>query len=406
MSHHAGWLYYLDNDGSYCEVINHQRLIGALGAQSLCGSGVQVLEQDCRWENGVLPFALDPCDLTSQLTFSATTWPGNPAPWWDGVPGSVSSQSYGFWIEEWTGLDGGHIKRSVAERAGRRGGANFGPLTSTHRVWKMNVLLVGENGAALEDLFRWLETTLMQCCDPCGGSDMLIRTTCPPDGQPSFGLYTVRGVGLLEGLTWETPPIERQACTLRRVSFTIGVSDPCLYSCATSCAEEETLPGSMDCVPFGIWSGCDVECGDMEDYRICCPVPAATRGTVSPVVTILNDSPNTGPPMRIYGMIDPLGIGCDPCSLPVCQDIITTRLPAGATLKIDSATRKVLFASPDTAGNFVDGTPFLLPAAGTAPQFLQLSCDEGWVAVEPAALCGDTSGLRISVDIVNRTGCC
>jgi hypothetical protein len=110
--------------------------------------------------------------------------------------------------------------------------------------------------------------------------------------------------------------------------------------------------------------------------------------------------------MRIYGMSDPLNIGCDPCSLGVCQDIITTAIPGGSALMVDSSTRKVLFRGPDTGQEWVDGTTFLDPPLGTVPSYLQLSCDPGWVAVEPRRLCGDISGLKISVDVVQRVGCC
>jgi hypothetical protein len=414
MSHHMQFLYSLNDDGSVCEIFNGERLMSSLTDTGLCNVvGIKAQGTDCMWADGTLPLALDTCSIDEDgdhtwepITFAGVTWPGNPAPWWDGVPGSPSSQAYGFWIEEWTGLDSVHMKRNVAQRAGRLGGANFGSLSSQSRVWKLNVILVGENGAALEDLFRWLETTLADCCDPCAGSEMLIRTACPPDGDAGFGLYRAKGTALIEGLQWEAPPIESLGCMLRRVSFTLGVSDPCLYSCATACAIQEQVPNIDDCVPFGLWAGCNISCTDMVPYRICCPVPAAGRGTVSPVVTIENEGAGDSPAMRIYGMSDPLGVGCDPCSLPVCQDIVTTAIPGGSALMVDSSSRRVLFRGPDTGQEWVDGTGFLDPPEGTIPTYLQLSCDPGWVAVEPRALCGDVSSLLISVDIVSRVGCC
>lgn len=412
MTHHAGWLYSTNDDGSSCEIVNHERLLASLRATAACGI-FSVKRDDCEWGDGTLPFALDACardedgdHLWTPVTFNETTWSGNPAPWWDGVPGSPSSQAFGIWIEEWTGLDGAHHKRNVSQRAGRRGGASFGVLSSGSRVWAMNLILVGATPASLEDLFRWLETTLMDCCDPCANSDFLIRTTCPPDGDPGFGLYRAKGVGLIEGPTWEAPPVEQLGCFMRRVSVTLGVADPCLYSCAESCAIEEELPNIDSCVPAPLWIGCDVSCSDMADYRICCALPAAVRGTVSPVVTIENEGANDGPPFRIYGMTDPIGLGCDPCELTICQDIVTVAIPAGSTLSIDSATRKVLFKGPDTGQQWVDGTAFIDPPEGTIPSYLQLSCDPGWVAIEPVRLCGDTDSIRVSVDIVSRIGCC
>lgn len=269
----------------------------------------------------------------------------------------------------------------------------------------MNVVLTGATAPALEEMFRWLESTLIDTCNPCSGSEMLIRTVCPPDGAPEFGVYKVKGVALLEGLSWEEPPVERLACFMRRVSFTLGVGDPCLYTCSDSCMELEQFPLIDECVPFELWAGCNLTCTDLQDYRLCCPVPASTKGVTAPIVTILNDGPDEAPPVRIYGMTDPLGLGCDPCALPVCQDIRTTNIPAGAELMVDSATRKVLYRSTLTNGDWVDGTPFLDPDPGTSPTFLQLSCDQGWVAIEPASFCGNTNDLKISVDIVSRVGC-
>ncbi len=170
------------------------------------------------------------------------------------------------------------------------------------------------------------------------GNDMLIRTTCPPTSNPAFGLYRVHGVAMLEGLTWEDAPVEKLGCYLRRCSVTLGVSDPCLYSCGELCADEETLPLIDDCVPIGLWMGCGLTCEDLAPYRLTCPVPATARGQTSPVITILNESTAASPPLRIYGMSDPLGVGPDPCVLPKCQDIRTQRIPPGGTLIVDAFT--------------------------------------------------------------------
>jgi len=412
MSHPVSFFYTVDEDGGTCEIISGERLMANLSSQAACGI-FHVEQRDCEWTNGVLPFALDPCSVDGdgehtwiEQTFDGPTWVGNPAPWWDGVIGSPSSQAYGIWVEEWTGLDGSHHRRNVSSRAGRRGGGNFGGLFSGHRVWKMNLILVGANGAALEDLFRWLESQLLDCCDPCSGQDALIRTACPPDGDPEFGLYKVKGMAMIEGPAWEAPPIETLGCVIRRVSVTLGVSDPCLYSCATSCTSEESFPFVGACVDFDVWMGCGNTCESLADFRICCPVPATTRGTTAPIVTIRNDSTVDSTAIRIYGMSDPLGLGCDPCSLSVCQDITTRSIPAGGTLVVDSATRKVLYKNADTGDVFVDGTSFLDPPDGTIPSFLALSCDPGWVAIEPASFCGNTDSLVFSVDTVVRTSCC
>lgn len=406
------WLYYVDDVRGPCEIFNSERLLGALGTTNVCGI-FSVAGHECEWNNGVSALALDPCSVNPSgvqtweaLTYGAPDDPDNPAPWWDGVADSPSSRAFGFFVEEWTGMDGAHHRRNVANRAGRRGGASFGSISSGHRVWKMNVVLAGASEDALEDLFRWLEDVLLDCCNPCGGNDFLVRTSCPPDGDPDFALYRVHGAALLEGPSWEDEPAEKLGCYLRRVSFTIGVSDPCLYTCSTACVTDETLPAITECIPFSLWWGCNRTCEDMEPYRLCCPVPGVARGANTAIVTIVNNSPNESPAMRIFGMTDPLGLGCNPCVLPICQDIRTQRIPPGGTLVVDSSTRRTLYKGAETGFIFVDGTSLLDPEPGRAPEYLSLACDPGWVAVEPASFCGDSNALSISIDIIQRVGCC
>jgi len=413
MTHHMQWLYTTSDTGT-CEIFNGERLLANLRHTDACGI-FTVSGTDCKWSNGIFPLMLDVGSLDGN---GVNDWPyldftggvtdlSNPAPWWDGVNGSPSSRGYGFWIEEWTGLDSAHVTRAVSQRAGRLGGANFGPLTSGSRVWKMNVILVGADGGALEAMFRWLETTLFDCCNACGGEEMLIRTSCPPQSEPAVDVYRARGAALIEGLTWEEPPIERLGCLMRRVSFTIGVADPCLYACAESCVNQQPFDFLAPCVPIHLWIGCNVTCAEMEPYRICCPIDAASQGLTSPVVTLENEGTLPTSAVRIYGMTDPLNIGCDPCSLVVQQNIVTHPIPPGSALRIDSSQRKVLFRSPDTGQEWVDGTAFLNPEPGFAPSFLSLAGGlPGWVAVEPVSFCGSLDDLLISVDIVSRVGCC
>lgn len=231
MSHHLGFLYF-DDGLSVNEVINHARTIEHLrNASAFCYMLGGPLDPGC----DIL--YLDSCDYTP-VTYSTPDSVDTPAPWYDGTPGSPSSNCYGFWIEEWTGLDGAHMRRSTTPSYPR--GGSFGTLGQAHRVWKMNVLLFGADATALEDLFRWLEETLIQCCSP--GVTTWVRTTCPDGYDDDYGLVHVVDLQLLEGVEWISPPEEQLGCFVRRVSFTLGVGDPCLYQPPVNCLTDEVFP--------------------------------------------------------------------------------------------------------------------------------------------------------------------
>lgn len=406
------FLYFIDDDEELCEFIQGERLMAYLRNVGVGCGQINVSEEICQWADLSRPLNMNPCSDPQWESLGTYTTPGassgtvSPAPWWDGVPGSPSSQALGIWVEEWTGMDGAHHRRATGNRGGRRAGGSFGAMFSGFRTWKLNVILVGQNEPALEELFRWMESTLLNYCDPCGGSDAYVRTVCPPDGDPGFGLWRYRGIALLEGPTWEDDPLEDMACTLRRASFTLGVSDPCMYSCPEVCVDEESFPAIVGCIPWSHWIGCGLTCEDFEPYRLCCPVQGTNHGIVSPIVTIHNGGTGDSVPTRIYGMADPLELGCDPCLLDACQDVKIASLPAGSTLQVDAAQRRILYKDVSTNQTWVDGTPFIVLDPGRAPNYLALACSTGWVAVEPSGFCpGNVEDLVVSVQTQQIVGC-
>ncbi len=413
MSHSwSQFLYFIDEEEEMCEFLNGERLLAHLRNVSPgCGT-FNVTDEICQWSDSTRPLMLNPCSSPQWEPWGTFTTPSAssasevPAPWWDGVPNSPSSRALGIWVEEWTGMDGAHHKRNTGNRSGRRGGGSFGAVFSGFRTWKLNVVLVGQDEPSLEDLFRWMESTLLDYCDPCGGADAFVRTACPPEDDPGFGLWRYRGIALLEGPTWEDDPVPDLACVLRRASFTLGVSDPCMYGCPTTCIEEDSFPFVGSCVPWRFWVGCDLSCEDLAPYRLCCPVTGVSRGIVAPIVTIHNSGAEDSIPTRIYGMADPLNLGCDPCLLDVCQDIRVRSLPAGSTLLVDAAQRRILYKDVSTNQTWVDGTPFIDLDPGRAPNYLALTCFNGWVAIEPTAFCpGEVDDLVFSVQTQQVTGC-
>lgn len=228
MKHFLNWLYF-DDGQAVSEVFNGARTIEYLSTLSCglvtirSGAGCDILYRD-------------PCDYDTVLDFTTTTAEDNPAPW--AVAGTPSADAYGFWITDWTGLDGAHMRRSATSAFPR--GSVFGPLGQAHRVWKMNVLLHGANDAALQALYRWLEETLVRCCRP--GVTAWVRTACPDGYDEDYGLAHVVDLELLEGVEWLAPPRRELSCFVREVSFTLGVADPCLYGPPANCLTDEVFP--------------------------------------------------------------------------------------------------------------------------------------------------------------------
>jgi hypothetical protein len=118
MSHHVGFLYF-DDGIQVREIINHARTIEHLRNSGIGCATVGIQAEEC----AVL--SLDQCDYTP-VTFTTPDDINRPAPWYDGVPGSPSAGGYGFWINEWTGLDGSNVRRSASTIYPR--GATFAPL--------------------------------------------------------------------------------------------------------------------------------------------------------------------------------------------------------------------------------------------------------------------------------------
>lgn len=223
----VNFLYFDDGINTH-EIINGARTLEHLrNSSQSCGS-IQVVNDDCP------VLYLDPCDYTP-VTFTTPDDPTNPAPWWDGVAGSPTSKAYGFLIDEWTGLDGAHMSRDATPV--RRKGSVFGSLGQAHRVWKMNVSLFAADQVALEALFRWLEDALISCCQT--GVTAWVRTVCPEGYDDDEGLVHVVDLQILEGLQWEGEAVNDLSCKVRRVSFTLGVGDPCLYRPPVTCYDNE-----------------------------------------------------------------------------------------------------------------------------------------------------------------------
>lgn len=409
-------LYPLDSLGGSLELFNGYRTLAYLRNRTLCPSCYVDVAAACPCP--VLATApLDPCCAIAPVFVPYTTPsnPANPAPWWDGVVGSPSSRALGFWIEEWTGLDGAHHSRSQTQFG--RSGSSFGPLTESGRTWKMNILLFGCDDCALQELFDWLENTLLNCCDPCSTFDAGYWRCCPAVGSVLKDSWVnVSGLALLEGPTWEAEPVEDLGCFMRRVSVTIGVADPCKYRCPEDCLINERFPiNARTCVQrlqdLDRFIGCDrdIACDLYAAYRLCCQVDGAPTGVTAPIIVAENTGNTTSVPFSVIGVLDPQGAGCDPCLAPQSGEIRFLGIPPGGKLVIDALRQEVTYTDATTVVG-IDGMVFLDHPIGEYPTWPSFGCDGGWLAIEPSSLglCSptDVANLLFNVQVSSRYGCC
>ena len=416
----TGWIYWVDGLGDAQEFVNHARTAKYLQALG-CDIGVSDILDNA----GCDAYAFKPC-VEDPDTLALTEWQpygftvpddeDEPAPWWDGVPYSASSEALGMFIEEMTGLDGAQHTRSVSAIGGRRGGARFGPLGNSHRTIKVNMLLAGLTERSLEYLFRWIEDQLMSCCGPsCEDMSMWIRTICTDIDDIEAGVYRLYDVALMEGPTWEDAPVENGGSWLRRISFTVGTGDPCMYSPQTVSVALGTLDVSdiiannSTFMPFPALFSKDISCVPPCDAfagadRVIGDVNPAVIGQTSAIVRIR--TPQTGgcPELRVLGVIDShnYGIDINGCNGQVTGRIELARLPAGAEMLIDFGRRTILYSDSTTNG-YVPGWAFVTPSTGARKRWASFSrCDTAYTIVEINSRCYD--GVTVPGTITDADG--
>jgi hypothetical protein len=398
---YQGWLYFQDANGNLQEVVNHARTLGYVSQGDLTCGNVTISRDVCP------SFYFDPCDDWADMEFTSPDDAGNPAPWWDHVAGSPTSRAYGFWITEWTGLDGGHHSRTVTARGVRGGGGVMGPLSSRHRVMKLNVRLFGADECALDELFRWFESMLLNLCDPCATVSAFVRTCCPPNPEdtPEYGIYSLDSVGLVDGPTY-MGTIDGLGCVIRDVELTLAAGAPCLYSLPDSLATDDTFDVQTfdDCDLYTL-IGVGNDCTTFADERLSYPMPDMNYGVVAPIIRIRNSSNVAGVPFTVKGFVDPSGFGPDPCLRTVVAEMEFDGLPPHSDFLIDAPRSRLLYRSPETQSVWIDGSPWLITSPSVSPGFPRFNCPGGWVSIEPLHLLGGTSGLTFTVETQMRVGC-
>lgn len=348
------------------------------------------------------------------------------SPWYDArVAGAT--EALGFFIEEWTGLDGAHNRRSSAPSGMRQGGAYFGPATADARICKFNVLLHGTSERGLNYLFNWLQDRLLNCCSSdCGTRRMWAREVCPTSvTNLDEGFTRFERVNLIDGPTWEAPPVPYAGCYIRRVSFTLGVGDPCLYSEIYSVGATQTMTtagvssvASLVLSTTGSWAG--------SNRQLKVDLPTPTVGVNAPIVTIVVPPGGAGsvqygvPMLRIAGYDDPFNTDDMNQAILLGELIIEAPRSAGYTIIADLAARTVSYVDTYGFGTTVANAGFIGSAVRTGIKrwWSTQGCNNAFVIVEPVydslqTYRSNTSSYAlavpswtVSVAWAQRRGCC
>jgi hypothetical protein len=372
----------------------------------------------------------EPCIMASNGVVTAWTALDTDitdAPWASTDP--AFRDALGFFIEEWTGLDGAHHTRSAVPLGNPPGGARFGLQSARERVMAFNVTLVGKSARGLNYLFRWLESTLLASCSPCETNSLWFREHCP-DGYTATlleeGLCRMDEVALIAGPTWESEPVASAGCYLRRVSFTLAAGNPCAYripaaastNTATWAATGSLSPELEASAPCGLYVGSSMQ------HAVTVTPPAI--GLSSPVVTITSGYqdgvgfPGTQavvPDLRIVGFIDDANIGAfRPCEQRRIGLFTLANIPSGSEFVIDCSTGESKVRNLYTGVDWTDGSFYVMANIDYDTTYegrRSISippCAGAYVVVEPALTGAGSNGLpaqtwSTSVSMVSRFGC-
>jgi hypothetical protein len=423
-----GWLYTVGADGTTSELINHARTAAYLRGFGL-PNGMTICDVIDDGGCALYPYTPpcgDPVDWEPMVFVDPAT---DGAPWYTAA-NPESADALGLWIEEWTGLDNAHVRRTVAPRGG--GGAQLGTLNAGERVMALNALLFARSEAAMEHLFRWFEQTLSNVCSTCATDSMLIRRYCG-SGDPWDGVARLNQVGLVAGPQWEAEPTNTGRCFLRRISFTLTAGDPCMYLPTVDAGPGGDVADVAACLDGLLVDParqpCRPSCTEVTDSDSCrsvyfYDVPPTAAAQV-PIVTLFNDATEHSLPVRLICYADPLGIETapsltDPCRLPVLGELYVRPLAPGATLVWDVAARDVTYHDSTTEG-MEPGWGHIDPNDPPLRRWFALPCGQVIITVEVSTAClqvlpsgaySDGAHLyetphypTVSVEIGERVGC-
>lgn len=337
-----------------------------------------------------------------------TTPQGDNVSWYDAdVP--ESGQFLGFLIEEVT--MNAVASRTVVTRISSSGGGALGALRNKERRLDFTVLMFACDEASMEYGFRYLTDALGSpgCDDACTLCDVEYRDSCAPVTQtPTLaesldkGRWQLKRVGLVEGPTWDTNPIDSVACNVRRVRFSLVSEFPWKYKCAVTVCDAVALAGfpadGTDCVN---WS--DILCGTQE---VACSVTEPR--VIGETGMIIEIQAGSQPLQHIEIAIRPdkFGYEADEGSRPAnyervepCDLIYIPAIPASSKLVYDTSEEKISVLMP--GGAVYDGSAFIATQEGRPPTFPTLRCGTFAVSVS-ASECSVVGSPTVTVKTIHR----
>jgi hypothetical protein len=413
------WLYFHDADYLQ-EVVNGARTAAYL--QNVGIDGIEICsvldmagcesyryipaEEDS--EGNPLPEWYN-CD-TFGVNLEFDTPATDPAPWYN-ADYAHSAEALGFYIEEWTGLDSGHISRSSTQRGAAPGGVTFGPTSASGRVQKFNVLLLARTEQGMAYLFDWLDMVLTGSCKTCATDSLLFHRFCPDldnSGWEWEGMAEQRHVALTEGLRWEADIEGRGQCFIRRASFTLTAGDPCIYGLGRITSNTEYFePDYADC-----WADsyidpdrlpCRPSCSEVINdcvYREVIDF-GWNRGAaiVGPVIRLDNDFDTPSLPVRVVvrdaGQLTGNPTAARTCGLPILGEIYLKPLPAYSRLVWDVPGRRILYRDV-TTGDDVESYAYIDANDPPIPRWFSVACPaELLISVAPADFCMEVDGAEL-----------
>jgi hypothetical protein len=337
------------------------------------------------------------CGSFLPMTFSTPT--ADLAPWYNsGYP--QSADALGFAVEDWTGLDDGHITRTSTAWGGYSGGSVLGAIAAAGRTMKINLFLFGRSEAAVEYLFRWLAATLTGVCSSCATDSLMVRRYCGSTGNPWDGVAEMRNVGLVEGLKWEAEINTDGSCYVRRASFALMSGDPCMYSNDTAVPSDgsDLTPASLaSCFtttpPKPTRAICRPACSEVKSpCRLTRAFTVNPMAAMAPIVTWTNTMTQYSYPFRAIAYADPALVGPgNPCGLPILGEVYIRPIPPSAAVRWDVVGRRIEYKD-ETTGGWASGGSMIDPNDPPEQRFFALPCGKGYIVMEPASYCATPNG--------------
>lgn len=400
----VGFLWFIDENGDTCEILNDNRTRHYQALHPLW-TGDTCTECQC----ASLDF--NPC-TGAALTYGATPADGvYPAPWYDNLANGADT-FLGWIVSDVDGFDYAHYSRSVNQRA--QDGANFTPMRASGREITYTLI-----GTALDEVgmnygMNWLATNLLSLGGRCSYGRVLVKPWCDGSDLES-GLFELREVALTQAPSWTENYLAEKGCMVREARFTIVAGDPCLYGCRSTCSNASGL--TFPATDFSaVCAGVTIQeliCGPLPvalsgaNAAVCCSIPAvavidsraatvtiSANGTVGPfTVETYSALPGTSC-ATVVGNVD-LYVG----------RVSIGRLYAGQSVQIDGVSRQVFYRA-SASSDWEPNDSLLLIEEGDFPCFPRAAgCDDLVIAVRPGTACPSPGTFSVKIESVVVTSC-